>query len=257
MCSFTDCGLWSFRFSASCSNRLNNTLVYGVVLNVYRRKKCCMHTLDLIYSLAPNNNLQPRVEHRSSNTQTMTTASDVGLLARIAKREQAAVGELYDKHSSLLFTLILRIVRNRAEAEDTLQEVFLRVWEKAEQYNEMLGAPIVWMTRIARNLSIDKLRSKLGQARKAEDNLDLHEELRSDDRASNPEFATALSQERTFVVNAMSSLPKEQRILIELAYFQGYTQSELAEHFRLPLGTVKTRMRTGMIALRRHLEHVA
>ena len=216
-----------------------------------------MTALNLIYSTEQNHNHQPFVESRSLNTHTVTTASDVALLARIAKREQTAVGELYDKHSSFLYTLILRIVRERAEAEDTLQEVFLRVWDKADQYNELLGTPMVWMTRIARNLSIDKLRSKLGQARKIEDDLDVHEELSSDERSSNPEFVTALSQQQTFVANAMSSLPKEQRILIEFAYFQGYTQSELADHFRLPLGTVKTRMRTGMMTLRRQLEHVA
>jgi RNA polymerase sigma-70 factor (ECF subfamily) len=196
------------------------------------------------------------VDSHSLSTQPVSTQSDVALLARIARRDQAAVGELYDKHSTFLYTLIFRIVRERAEAEDTLQEVFLRLWDKAEQYNEALGAPMVWMTRIARNLSIDKLRSKLGQARKAEDDLDLHDELSSDERSSSPEVATALSQQQAFVANAMSSLPKEQRILIELAYFQGYTQSELAEHFRLPLGTVKTRMRTGMMSLRRQLEHI-
>jgi RNA polymerase sigma-70 factor (ECF subfamily) len=216
-----------------------------------------MQALSLIYWSQPKHNYQPTVDNRTLSTSAVSTASDVVLLARIAKREQAAVGELYDKHSSLLYTLVLRIVRDRAEAEDALQEVFMRIWDKADQYNETLGAPMVWMTRIARNLSIDKLRSKLGQARKAEDDLDVHDELSSDERSSNPEFAAALSQQQSFVANAMSSLPKEQRILIEFAYFQGYTQSELAEHFRLPLGTVKTRMRTGMLALRRQLEHVA
>ncbi len=190
------------------------------------------------------------------NTQAVASASDAALLARIAKKEQSAVGELYDRHSSYLYTLIVRIVRDVGEAEDTLQEVFLRVWDKAQQYNQSIGAPMVWMTRIARNLAIDKLRSKLGQARKTEVDLDAHEELSSSERSSNPEFATVLSEQAAFVSNAMSSLPKEQRILIEFAYFQGYTQSELAEHFRLPLGTVKTRMRTGMMALRRQLEHV-
>ena len=190
-------------------------------------------------------------------TNTIAAATDALLLRRVAKRDQLAVGELYDKHSGYLYTFVLRILREVTEAEDTLQEIFLRVWDKAESYNESLGSPIVWMTRIARNLAIDKLRSKLGQARKIEEDIDLHAELSSEEQTSSPEHFAVLSQQQEFVAQAMMSLPKDQRILIEYAYFQGYTQSELAEHFHLPLGTVKTRIRASMAELRRQLEHLA
>ena len=212
----------------------------------------------LIYSTGQNHIRQPRVGTRSVNTTNAIAAvMDVSLLQRIAKRDQGAVGEMYDKHSSFLYTFILRILKEQAEAEDTLQEVFLRIWDKAESYNQSLGSPMVWMTRIARNLAIDRLRSKLGQARKAEVDIDVHSELSAEEHSSSPELAAARSQQQQFVAEALSSMPKEQRVLIEYAYFQGYTQSELAEHFSLPLGTVKTRIRTGMAALRRRLAHLA
>lgn len=190
------------------------------------------------------------------STNVIAAATDVSLLRRIAKRDQLAVGELYDRHASYLYTLLLRILREASEAEDTLQEVFLRVWDKAESYNESLGNPLVWLTRVARNLAIDRLRSRLGQARRVEEDIDSHIDLQSDS-GSNPEHLADRSQRQEYVARALSSLPKEQRLLIEHAYFGGYTQSELAAHFKLPLGTVKTRIRSGMMELRRQLEHVA
>lgn len=212
----------------------------------------------LIYSTGQDRIHQPRVGIRSVNTTNVVAAGmDVTLLHRIARRDQGAVSELYDRHASFLYTLILRIVRERQEAEDTLQEVFLRIWDKAESYNQSLGNPMVWMTRIARNLSIDKLRSKLGQARRAEDDIDVHTDLSAEEHSSSPEVAAALSQQQHYVAKALSNIPTEQRTLIEFAYFQGYTQSELADHFKLPLGTVKTRILAGMASLRRQLEHFA
>ncbi len=193
----------------------------------------------------------------SVSTNVIAAATDISLLNRIAKRDQLAVGELYDRHAGYLYTFILRILRETAEAEDTLQEVFLRVWDKAESYNESLGNPLVWLTRIARNLAIDRLRSRLGQARRTEEDITTHAHLQSDEHSSSPEHFTELSQQQEFVVRALSNLPTEQRVLIDYAYFHGYTQSELAAHFKLPLGTVKTRIRSGMMELRRQLEHIA
>lgn len=190
------------------------------------------------------------------STNVINATVDIILMRRILKRDQIAVGELYDKHSSYLYTLIVRIVREQEEAEDILQEVFLRVWDRAESYNESLGTPIAWMTRIARNLSIDKLRSKSGQVRKSEDRLENHGELHSEDRLANPEYYAMHSQQQAYVGRALASLPAEQRALIECAYFQGFTQSEMAENFGIPLGTVKTRIRAGMIELRRQLKYL-
>jgi len=111
-------------------------------------------------------------------------------------------------------------VRDSGEAEDVLQEVFLRLWEKAETYDPVLGSPMAWLVRIARNRAIDRVRA------------------------------------RRALRDALARLTREQRVLIEHAFFLGYTQSELAARFKLPLGTVKTRIRTGMLAMREQLQRL-
>ncbi len=207
----------------------------------------------LIYLGEPRHNKRTPVNEPIGPHST-TTQTDVEVVARIVQREEAAVGLLYDRYASHLYALLLRILREQSEAEDALQEVFLRVWDRAGTYNEALGSPVVWLTRIARNLAIDHLRSKRAHTRKLEDDLEQHAELQADDHTASPEHAASQSQQRAYIVAALSTLPREQRVLIESAYFQGFTQSELAERFQLPLGTVKTRIRTGMMALRRELE---
>jgi RNA polymerase sigma-70 factor (ECF subfamily) len=189
------------------------------------------------------------------HTHTAQSDTDVLLLRRVASKETSAISELYDLHSAILYTVILRIVSNEAEAEDVLQEVFLRVWDRAGTYNPELSAPLVWLTRVARNLAIDRLRSKVFRARDREVELDAHLEL-GDGGETNPERFAMLSQEQRAVAAAMASLPTDQRVLIEQAFFQGYTQSELAAHFKIPLGTVKTRIRSGMSSLRRQLQYL-
>ena len=174
--------------------------------------------------------------------------ADVALLERIARRDEAAVGELYDRHNRLLFGLILRILRDRAEAEEILQEVFIQVWTRVETYNAALGSPAAWLVRIARNRAIDRLRANAVRIR-AVDGAPPPLHL-----PSTPEETASFSEQQRAVTRALASLPAEQRVLIEQAYFLGLTQSELAERFRLPLGTVKTRIRTAMLALREQLQ---
>jgi RNA polymerase sigma-70 factor, ECF subfamily len=174
------------------------------------------------------------------------TRTDIALLDRIVARDEQAVAELYDRHHRLLFGLILRILRDRSEAEEVLQEVFVLVWTRAETYNVALGSPAAWLVRIARNRGIDRLRANSVRVRAAE-SAPLPE------AAASPEASAALSEQQRAVACALQSLPQDQRLLIEQAYFLGLTQSELAERFNLPLGTVKTRIRTGMIALRERL----
>lgn len=176
--------------------------------------------------------------------------ADIALLERITSSDQQALAELYDRHSRLLFTLILRIVRDRAEAEEVLQEVFLAVWTKASSYNATLGSPVGWLVRLARNRAIDQWRMSGVRARTLEG-------VEAPPGGDNPEEAASRNQQRGRVRSALDMLPDEQRALIEKAYFQGMTHSELAEAFALPLGTVKTRVRAGMQALRQHLGAVA
>ena len=182
--------------------------------------------------------------------QTQEDASgDIVLIERIVARDEAAVAELYDRHCRLLFGLVLRIIRDRSEAEEILQEVFVLVWTRAETYNVSLGPPAAGLGRIARNRAIDRLRANNVRLRAVES-------APEPEPVENPESKASLSEQQRAVAGALESLPPDQRVLIEQAYFLGLTQSELAERFKLPLGTVKTRIRTGMLALREQLSQV-
>ena len=182
---------------------------------------------------------------------------DLNLLQRIAARDTAALAELYDRHSRLLFGLILRIVRDRGEAEDILQEAFVRVWTRAETYDAQVGGPLAWIVRVARNYAIDRLRARRVRASVDAPAIDLAavEAAALATGIQTPEAAVLIAERRRALTDAMAGLPAEQRQLIEAAFFEGYTHSELAQRFGLPLGTVKTRIRTGMIAMRQRLEH--
>ena len=177
------------------------------------------------------------------------TSGDILLIERIVARDQAAVGELYDRHGRLLFGLILRIIRDRSEAEEILQEVFVLVWTRAVTYNLLIGPPAAWLVRVARNRAIDRLRANSVRLRAVES-------VPEPEPVENPESRARVSEQQRAVARALESLPPDQRVLIEQAYFLGLTQSELAERFKLPLGTVKTRIRTGMLALREQLSQV-
>lgn len=183
-------------------------------------------------------------------------SQDLVLLERIARRETAAVGELYDRHGRVLFGLICRILRDEGDAEDVLQEVFLRVWDKAETYDAVLGTPLAWLVRIARNRAIDRLRARHARPSWNADDAPLAGIPADPDRTPGPDRLAALGEQQRAIVAALQQLPREQRLLIEEAFFGGYTQSELATKHQLPLGTVKTRIRTGMMAMRELLQHV-
>ena len=177
------------------------------------------------------------------------TRRDIALLDRIVARDQTAIGELYDRHNRLVYGLILRILRDRAEAEEVLQEVFLLAWTRADTYAVSLGSPAAWLVGIARNRAIDRLRANSVRIRTTES-------APLPGPADSPEACAAASEQQRAVTRALESLPAEQRRLIEDAYFQGLTQTELAARFNLPLGTVKTRIRTGMLALRGQLQQM-
>jgi RNA polymerase sigma-70 factor (ECF subfamily) len=152
------------------------------------------------------------------------TRADIRLIERIVARDQAAVGELYDRHFRLLFGLILRIIRDRSEAEEILQEVFVLVWTRAETYNVSIGPPAAWLVRVARNRAIDRLRANNVRLRAVES-------APEPEPAESPESRASLSEQQRAVARALESLPVDQRVLIEQAYFLGLTQSELAERF--------------------------
>ena len=182
--------------------------------------------------------------------ETPEMRADVQLLNGIIARDESAVAELYERHNRLLFGLILRILRDRGEAEEVLQEVFLAVWNRAETYNVTLGSPAGWLVRIARNRGIDRLRARDVRDRTVD-------AIRPLPAAESPESQAARSEQQRAVTRALDSLPAEQRELIEHAYFLGLTHSELAARFGMPLGTVKTKIRTGMLALRQQLAEMS
>jgi RNA polymerase sigma-70 factor (ECF subfamily) len=177
--------------------------------------------------------------------------ADAALIARVAAHDPAAAGEMYDRHSRLLYGLILRIVGDQAEAEEVLQEVFIAVWNRAESYDARLGSPVAWLVGISRNRAIDRLRANSARLRA----LELVSAEAADEVT--PETQASCDEEQRAVARALQSLPPTQRQLIEEAYYQGLTQSELAARHHLPLGTVKTRIRKGMLTLREKLSPLA
>lgn len=189
-----------------------------------------------------------------------TTAADLALLQRVAARDDAALASLYDRHSRLAYSVILRILRSASDAEDVLQETFVRVWSRAETYDPRLGSPAAWLTRIARNRAIDRLRAKRvrsgisvepGAGRNGEPAAPPEPETRETPEIVLQENATAHALRA-----AMAALPVAQRELIQAAFFDGYTHHELSTRFGVPLGTVKTRIRTGLTAMRGRLEQL-
>lgn len=182
--------------------------------------------------------------------------TDLSLLQRIAARDTAALAELYDRHSRLLFGLILRVVRDRGEAEDLLQEAFVRVWTRAATYDALVGGPLPWIVRVARNCAIDRLRARRVRATIDAPAIDIAAvESAVATGIETPESTVLIAERRRTLSDALAGLPADQRQLVEAAFFEGYTHSELAHRFKLPLGTVKTRIRAGMIAMRKRLEH--
>lgn len=173
-------------------------------------------------------------------------AKDEDLLEEIVAGHEDALAALYDRHSRMLFGLIVRVLRDRSEAEDVLQDVFFSVWSKASSYNPALGVPAAWLVRLARNRAIDRLRATSVRVR-------TQEAATEPPAGDSPEEVTVQSQQRAGILRALGCLPDEQRMLIEQAYYAGLTQSEMASQFGLPLGTVKTRIRSGIIALREQL----
>ena len=185
--------------------------------------------------------------------------TDLGLLQRIVARDTSALAELYDRNCRLLFSLIVRIVQNRGEAEEILQEVFVRVWTGAELYDARLGGPKPWLVRLARNHAIDRLRARQtrGSAAMPSVNERIVDAGTSAKGVRTSEVVGLDAERRRSVSDALAGLPAEQRRLIEAAFFEGFTQSELATRFGLPLGTVKAGIRAGMIAIRQRLEQLA
>ena len=170
----------------------------------------------------------------------------IHLIQQIARGDREAFGRFYDRYASLVFTFSMRLLRDRANAEDLLQEVLLQVWREAGSYDEKRGSPEAWIITMTRSRAIDKLRS----IRRRDRSFVAMEDPVGEEYDGNVESGEMVSEARLMVNSALAKLPEPQRRVLELAYFDGLTQSEIAARLAEPLGTVKTRIRAGLGRLR-------
>ena len=186
-------------------------------------------------------------------SRNVADLSDAELIELVAKGEARALEVLYDRYSRVVYSFALRIVGDPQLAEEILQEVFFRVWQQGSGFQSNRGSLITWLLSITHNLAIDEVRKRNRRPQKA-DSEDPELVLSAmADESTDIEQEVWLSGVRTAIVEALNRVPKEQRDVIELAYFRGLTQREIAETLGQPLGTVKTRMRLGLQKLREQL----
>lgn len=163
-------------------------------------------------------------------------------------KDQAAFARLYDNYSGAIYSIILQIVNDEELANDILQEVFINIWRKIEMYDAEKGRLFTWMLNIARNASIDMLRSR--GYRNSKKNQSIQENV----DISVPGNTEQMNIDSIGLKKLLEKLKPEQRVLIDLSYFKGYTHEEIAEQENIPLGTVKTRIRNALIQLREILK---
>lgn len=175
--------------------------------------------------------------------------SEEELVMLLQSRDQQAFSYLYDNYSAALNGIIYRMVENRELAEDILQEAFVKIWNNFSSYDTGKGRLFTWMLNITRNLTIDTLRSK-GYKKQAKISSDENSVSNFTDDSNVAERFDAMGLRKQLV-----NLKPEQRSIIDLAYFNGYTQDEISKEMGIPLGTVKTRMRSAIIELRKLLEY--
>ena len=179
---------------------------------------------------------------------------DGELLRRIAAQDRAAFAEFYDRHSTLMFSVAAKILRDTSEAEDVLQETFAHLWEKAGSFDPQLGKASSWVVTMARNKAIDRIRASQRRNRLAEEaGVEFAIATEAADTANEAVFG---HDKAKLIQSAIVELPEEQRHAIELAYFSGLTQDEISQKLNTPLGTIKARIRRGLLKLRDQLEGV-
>jgi len=166
-------------------------------------------------------------------------------LQAVSRGDESALAALYDRYRLILFGLILRILHDRQEAEDVLQEVFFQIWRRANDFDPARGRAFTWLVTIARSRALDRLRMLSSRSRFVE-----ADEQTVSDEVTDTAQELVKSEEGQIVRQALDELPHEQRRALLLAYFEGLTQAQIAERLGDPLGTVKTRMRSGLIKLR-------
>ncbi|MCB0116260.1 MAG: sigma-70 family RNA polymerase sigma factor [Caldilineaceae bacterium] len=172
--------------------------------------------------------------------------SDSELVQRVIKGEQSALMDLYSRYGKAVYSMAMTVLGQPHQAEEVTQDIFLKVWHRAEQWDERKGQFVHWLLAVTRNAAIDRARKEARRTPKAQVPLDvIGEALGRPAHVSDPNWENG-----HLLRTLLEQIPTEQKEVLELVYYQGLTHSELAEHLKLPLGTVKTRVRLGMEKLR-------
>jgi RNA polymerase sigma factor (sigma-70 family) len=178
-----------------------------------------------------------------------TTYTEQELVAALKARDNQAFAFLYDNYAGALYSIIRQIITDNSElASDVLQEVFINIWRKIESYDQSKGRLFTWMLNVARNAAIDTLRSKSYQ------NSQKNQELPDNVYKGASNQTTQQNIDNIGLKKVLEKLKPEHRVLVELAYFKGFTHEEIAEMMTVPLGTVKTRIRNALLQLREYLK---
>ena len=185
-------------------------------------------------------------------SQQAASTIDPALLARVVKGDVQAFSQLYDQSSTLLYSLALRMLGDKEDANELLQEVYLEVWRKVSRYDVGRGTPLAWLVTLTRSRAVDRLRARNSRGQqKIVASLDGANQV--PDRSPNPFDAQTDQEIRMLVLGALTTLPPAQQQALELAYYEGLSHAEIAAKLNQPLGTVKTRIKLGMSKLRESL----
>ncbi|MEO8399443.1 MAG: sigma-70 family RNA polymerase sigma factor [Ignavibacteriaceae bacterium] len=177
------------------------------------------------------------------------------LIEKVANNDESALSNLYDIYSRIVYSFIIKIVKDKQEAEDLLQSVFIQIWEKASSFDKTKGTVYSWVVTMSKNRAIDKIRSKA--YKKSRQNVNDIEKVTLIDYKNPSSLDASIAAERSeFLRKAMEQIPEDQKLVLNLAYFEGFTQSEISEQYNIPLGTVKTRMRQALIKLEKLLKPI-
>lgn len=188
-----------------------------------------------------------------SNDSNRGELSDEELMQQLFLRDRHAFEAIYDRYSDLVYSTALRVLRDPHLAEDISQEIFVRLWRKPDSYVAERGRFLTWLISVTRNRAVDEIRARGRRQRHETASPEEQERELPAGEAMDPALNAQLAEQRRIVRAALAELPPEQRQVIELAFFGGLTQREIADRLSQPLGTVKTRVRLGMQKLRAHL----
>jgi RNA polymerase sigma-70 factor (ECF subfamily) len=185
----------------------------------------------------------------STHPEQDDRAVELELIARVARRERAAFEELYTRYANILYATALKFLKEDADAQDVVQDVFIQIWDKAKLYDPAKGKPLTWALTMTRNRSIDRIRAIQRRTRLRDD---FQAETFVGESEGIREALTGVdaSEKAQILRAAVNKLSAQQREIVELAYFSGLTQSEIAERLGEPLGTVKARARRGLMKLK-------